>query len=139
MSDRDGLPDSALTSSCTDLGAEHGPHPVLGSLGSFWTPAHPFISGPSSHPSVDLHLDRNLASAHLVLFRFDVFGPADSAGAPQQATGGAAVLLLISGEPRQAILTWLSSHVVDLPPLPTEALREAAAFALRTHFQGRAG
>lgn len=71
-----------------------------------------------------------------MFLRVDFRAADASAGAPRRASGGAAVLLLMSGEPRQAILTWLSNHVVDVPPLPTEALRTAVAFALETHFEG---
>ncbi|CAM9464250.1 unnamed protein product, partial [Sphacelaria rigidula] len=40
------------------------------------------------------------------------------------------VLLVISGEPRQALLSWLSGHIVEVPPLPADALRKAVSYAL---------
>lgn len=60
----------------------------------------------------------------------------EGAGSPERGTAGGALLLIISGAPRQAILTWLSGHVVDLPPLPVEALRQSVADALETHYRG---
>lgn len=60
----------------------------------------------------------------------------DGAGSPEKGTAGGALLLIISGEPRQAILTWLSGHVVHLPPLPVKALRLSVAHALETHYDG---
>lgn len=50
-------------------------------------------------------------------------------------TGGA-VLLVISGKPRQAILSWLSGHMVEIPPLPTNVLRESLATGLKEHYGG---
>lgn len=50
---------------------------------------------------------------------------------------GGAALLVLSGEPQQAILSWLSGHVVELPPLPMDVLREAVAVALETHHEGK--
>lgn len=50
-------------------------------------------------------------------------------------TGGA-LFLVVSGKPRQAILSWLSDHVVEVPPLPTDILEQALAIALKDHYQG---
>lgn len=55
---------------------------------------------------------------------------------PDRVARGA-VLLVISGEPRQALLSWLSGYVVEVPPLPTDALREAISYALEKHYRGR--
>lgn len=52
------------------------------------------------------------------------------------ANGSGAVLLVVSGKPRQALLSWLSGHVVELPPLPSDALKEAVTFAFENHYQG---
>lgn len=49
---------------------------------------------------------------------------------------GGAVLMIVSGEPRQAILSWLSDHVMELAPLPIDTLREAVAFDLDRHYGG---
>lgn len=46
---------------------------------------------------------------------------------------------MISGEPRQALLNWLSGHMVELPPLPKDALRESVSHALKTHYRGGDG
>lgn len=61
---------------------------------------------------------------------------ADSHGRGHEA---GVVLVVVSGEPRQALLTWLSGYMVDLPPLPTDALRVAVAAGLRTHYKGVMG
>lgn len=56
----------------------------------------------------------------------------------KRRTGGA-ILLVVSGKPQQAILTWLSDHMVEVPPLPTEVLKEAMAVGLKEHHRGKRG
>lgn len=62
----------------------------------------------------------------------------NASGDDQHTAGSGAALLVVSGKPRQALLSWLSGHMVELPPLPTEVLKETMAFAFENHYQGGA-
>lgn len=70
--------------------------------------------------------------------RSKVFGPqkGEDGGKGVDGQTGGPVLLVVSGERRQAILTLLSNHLVDLPPLPTDILRKAVASCLERHYEG---